>query len=90
MILQSVEKYVIVNTYSNCENAIANLKRDALDIVLIDIQLPRISGVEGTIRIRKKLPNCIILIIAVSEDNDQVFKRRRKRLYYQNSRSRYD
>ncbi|TCK84934.1 response regulator transcription factor [Albibacterium bauzanense] len=74
MILQSAGKYVIVSTYSNCEDAIANLERDAPDIVLIDIQLPGISGIEGTTLIRKKLPNCIILIITVSEDSSQVFK----------------
>jgi DNA-binding NarL/FixJ family response regulator len=74
MILQPVEKYKIVNTYNNCEDAIANLDCDAPDVVLLDIQLPGISGIEGTILIRKRLPDCIILIITVSEDSDQVLK----------------
>jgi DNA-binding NarL/FixJ family response regulator len=74
MILQPDEKYTIVNTYSNCEDAIANLDRDAPDVVLLDIQLPGISGIEGTILIRKRLPECIILIITVSDDSDKVFR----------------
>jgi len=74
LILQSGEKYSIVNTYSTCEDAIGNLMQDAPDVILLDIQLPGISGIEGMKLIRDKLPNCIILIITSFSESDKVFK----------------
>ncbi|HUH18911.1 response regulator transcription factor [Albibacterium sp.] len=74
MILESEKRFQVINTYSDCESAITNLEQDAPDVILLDIQLPGISGIEGTKLIHKKLPDCIILIITVSEDSDQVFK----------------
>jgi len=74
MILESEERFKVISTYSDCESAIVNLERDKPDVILLDIQLPGISGIEGTKLIHKKLPDCIILIITVSEDSDQVFK----------------
>jgi len=72
--LQSVERYLVINTYDNCEDAIANLDADLPDIVLMDIELPGMCGIEGTKIIRKKLPNTLILIITIFEDSEKVFK----------------
>lgn len=72
--LQSEEGYRIVNTYSSCEKAIANLEKDIPDIILMDIQLPGIDEIESTRLIRKKLPNSIVLMITVIEDSDIVFQ----------------
>lgn len=73
-ILQSVEKYSVINVYDNCEEAIYNLESDDPDIVLMDIELVESDGIEGTRIIRKRLPNCIILIITVFEDKENVFQ----------------
>lgn len=74
LLLQSAERYRIINTYANCEDAILNLEKDAPDIILMDIQLPGMCGVEGTKLIRKKLPASIILVVTASADSDIVFK----------------
>jgi DNA-binding NarL/FixJ family response regulator len=73
-ILQATEMYSVVSTYDNCEEAISNLADDQPDIVLMDIELPDMSGIEGTRIIRKKLPGCIIIIITVFEDRENVFQ----------------
>ncbi len=51
-----------------------NIHGDAPDLVLMDIDLPGIDGIEGTSRIKKLRPDCIILIITVMEDSDKVFR----------------
>ena len=73
-LINESENYEVVRDYDNCEEAIQNLKRDQPDVVLMDIDLPGMSGIEGTSRILKHKPGTLILIITVFEDSDKVFK----------------
>lgn len=66
--------YRVAGHYGNCEQALKNLEKDAPDLVLMDIDLPGIDGIEGTLRIKKQRPDCIVLIITVLEDSDKVFR----------------
>lgn len=73
-LIQASEKYDVICQYDNCEEAIRNLDKDEPDLVLMDIDLPGMSGIEGTSKILKRLPNCLVLIITVFEDSDKVFQ----------------
>lgn len=64
-------RYVVAGQYDNCEEAIRHLERDEPDVVLMDIDLPGMSGIEGTSRIKKHCPTCIVLIITVYEDSER-------------------
>ncbi|MEQ6125069.1 response regulator transcription factor [Pseudotenacibaculum sp. MALMAid0570] len=72
-IINSSTKFQVSGSYDNCEDAIQNLKEDLPDIVLMDIQLPGINGVEGTRKIKKVAPKTNILIITVYENSETVF-----------------
>lgn len=73
-VLSTINKYEVVNLYGNCEDALHNLDDDQPDIVLMDIELPGMDGISGTLRIKKLRPFCIILIITVLEDSEKVFR----------------
>ncbi len=60
-------------SYSNCEDALKNLGEDKPNIVLMDIDLPGINGVEGTKRIKQKRPSAEVIIITVFENSETVF-----------------
>ena len=66
--------YKVAAQYENCEDALKNLLVDKPDLLLMDIDLPGMNGIEGTSQIKKRLPDCIVLIITVLEDSDKVFK----------------
>lgn len=73
-IIEAAEGYQVCGQYSSCEEALKQLNTDQPDLVLMDIDLPGIDGIEGTIRIKKILPACLVLIITVLEDSDKVFR----------------
>lgn len=73
-VLESTGSFAVPAKYSNCEAAIAHLKADMPDVVLMDIGLPGMSGIEGTAIIKKQLPECNVIIITVMEENEKVFQ----------------
>ncbi|TDQ11727.1 response regulator transcription factor [Pedobacter metabolipauper] len=73
-VIDGTADYQVCGQYSNCEEALKKLPSDKPDLVLMDIGLPGISGIEGTERIKKRCPECIVLIITVLEDSDKVFR----------------
>lgn len=73
-VIQATGKYTLAGHYGNCEDALRNLDRDRPDLVLMDIDLPGISGIDGTSRIKRLYPHCVVLIITVLEDSEKVFQ----------------
>jgi DNA-binding NarL/FixJ family response regulator len=73
-VIESTPGYAVCGQYSNCEDTLKQLSNDAPDLVLMDIDLPGMDGIEGTLKIKKQRPDCIILIITVLEDSDKVFR----------------
>jgi DNA-binding NarL/FixJ family response regulator len=70
LIVNSSQKFMVVNAYGNCEEAIDNINRDKPEIVLMDIELPGINGIQGTKLIKDKNPHIDI----VYEDSELVFE----------------
>ncbi|MDE3067940.1 MAG: response regulator transcription factor [Verrucomicrobiota bacterium] len=58
----------------NARDALRLLPKHAPDIVIMDIQLPDLSGIECTRRLKRLLPQTQILIFTVYEDNDLIFR----------------
>ncbi|MFZ1808634.1 MAG: response regulator transcription factor [Cyclobacteriaceae bacterium] len=75
MIVDSSQKFTVVNGYSNCEDAIKHLHSDKPDIVLMDVELPGgMNGIKGTKIIKEKSPNSDIIMVTVYEDSEMVYE----------------
>lgn len=60
---------------ASCEEALEALERgERPDIVLLDIGLPGISGIDGITRILGAAPDCLILMLTSHEDDAEVFQ----------------
>jgi len=74
LIVNSSQKFVVVNAYGNCEEAIENLHRDKPEIILMDIELPGMNGIQGAKTIKEKFPHTEVIMVTVYEDSDLVFE----------------
>ena len=64
-----------VRAFSNCEDALAaGPSFTAPDVVLLDVGLPGIDGIEGIGRIKQLVPDASILVLTVFEDDDKIFR----------------
>lgn len=57
---------------SNAEEALALLQHEDFDLIILDIMLPGLNGIEACIRIREEKTLPIIMISAKSEDLDKI------------------
>jgi len=74
LIVNSSQKFTVVNAYPSCEDAIDNIGRDKPEIVLMDIELTGMNGIQGTKLIKDKNPHIDVIMVTVYEDSELVFE----------------
>jgi DNA-binding NarL/FixJ family response regulator len=62
-----------ISSYFNCELALKKIEHDCPDVILMDINLPGMNGIEGTWIIKEKMPEVEIIMLTVSDNNSDVF-----------------
>lgn len=63
-----------VSAYHSAETALKHLTEDRADVVLMDIHLTGMSGIECVERLKTMLPEMQVMMLTVYEDTDQIFK----------------
>jgi len=71
--LQKEKDFQIVGSYGSCEEAFQDEGIGAANIVLMDIGLPGMSGIEGVKYLKEKYPKQIIVMCTVHEDDQKIF-----------------
>lgn len=64
----------LVQAFSNAEAAVADLPTSKPDVVLMDINLPKMDGVECVRTLKPKMPDTQFVMLTVYEDNNRLFK----------------
>lgn len=62
-----------VSQYSNAEDALKGLPQERPNVVLMDINLPGMNGVECVRQLKPLLPETQIVMLTVYEDTDNIF-----------------
>lgn len=65
--------YHVVASLSSAENIIEILEIYTPDVVLMDIDMPVVSGIAATALIRQRFPSIAVLILTVYEDDEKIF-----------------
>ncbi|MGA2663037.1 MAG: response regulator transcription factor [Verrucomicrobiota bacterium] len=72
-VIGRAEGFRCVSHYGTAEAALEGLPKDAPEVVLMDINLPGINGVECVRRLKPRLPAIQVLMLTVYEDTDTIF-----------------
>ncbi len=73
-LINGTEGYKCIGTYSNCEDFLNELPVKEPDVVLMDIGLPGMSGIEGVKKAKEIKPGLDILMLTVYQDSNKVFE----------------
>ncbi len=71
--IRRAQGFRCVSRYGNGESALARLPEDKPEVVLMDINLPGMSGIECVRRLKPLLPTTQFVMITVYEDADHIF-----------------
>ena len=73
-LLDSSQGFNCTGSYSDCESMLENIETIEVDVIIMDIGLPGISGIEGTKQVKKKLPHINIIVLTIHEESEKVFE----------------
>lgn len=73
MMLADTDGLEVVGAFDNCETADIDVAELRPDVVLMDIDMPRMTGIEGVKLIRKNNADVKIIMLTVFDDNKNVF-----------------
>ncbi len=73
LLLNDSDDYLLSGAYSNAMNVLQKVAKAKPDVIIMDIKMPDVSGIEAVAVIRKEYPTMPILMQTVFEDDDKVF-----------------
>jgi DNA-binding NarL/FixJ family response regulator len=73
-LVDASEGFICVGAFPNCENVLQNVKDTKPDVILMDIEMPVVSGIDAVILIKERFPDVKILMQTIFEDDEKVFQ----------------
>ena len=74
VLLNMTPDFKCVRSFGSMEEALRMIDAETADLVLTDIGLPRMNGIEGTRILHEKFPDLPIVVLTVHEEDDKIFQ----------------
>ncbi|MFN8431492.1 MAG: response regulator transcription factor [Spirosomataceae bacterium] len=72
-LLQSSEEFDFLGAFENPENILQNCSNNKPNVILMDIDMPVMNGIEAATLVKAKFPEINILILTIFEDREKLF-----------------
>jgi DNA-binding NarL/FixJ family response regulator len=72
-LLNNTQGFKVVITYFNAVQAIGDIFKHELDIVLMDISMPGLNGIDAVAILKDKMPLTQFMMITVHDDDENIF-----------------
>lgn len=73
-LIGNTDGYKIASSYASYEEAAKKIANDDPDVILLDVELPGISGIDALPKLKKLVPDAQILILTVYEQDLLIFR----------------
>jgi len=74
ILLSGLDQFDLIGAFGDCMNIEDEVRRLEPDVILMDIDMPMRSGIEGAYLVKKTNPAVEVLMLTVFDDNDKVFQ----------------
>jgi DNA-binding NarL/FixJ family response regulator len=73
MLISGTDGFVCAGSYRSVEEALDKISHQLPDLVLMDIGLPGMSGIEGLRILKERYPDMLLLMLSVYDDDERIF-----------------
>jgi DNA-binding NarL/FixJ family response regulator len=74
VLLNGSDSYTVIGDYENVSDAPNIVRRSRPDVVIMDIDLPGKSGIQGVAEIKEARPATLVIMYTMFEDEEKIFK----------------
>lgn len=73
IILDSDPNFEVVKVVGSGQEVLDTLERESVDIILMDVRMPNMGGVDCTRLVKKKYPNIKVIILTTFDDDEYIY-----------------
>ncbi len=73
LLLSEASGYTVTGSYPNCDRVVEDIETCKPELVIMDIDMPGIGGIEGVKRIKEHSPEIKVVMHTVFDDDNRIF-----------------